>query len=83
MGNRVCNYTSERCHDFVDFKDNAALMAPMVYVGHRRDGQNLREPVRITDTKCRGISGNGLTQITRHYLANDMVYNVDFKFDEI
>jgi hypothetical protein len=74
---------SERCQDFVEFDDKAALMTPMVYVGHRRDAQNKRDSVRISDAKRRGTSDNGMTQITRYYLDNDMVYNIDFRFDEI
>jgi hypothetical protein len=74
---------SERCRDFVELDDMAGLMTKMVYVGHRRDNQNKRDSVRISDAKRRGTSDNGLTQITRHYLDNDMVYNVDFRFDEV
>ena len=74
---------SERCRDFVEIDDKAGLMTPMVYVGHRRDAQNKRDSVRISDAKRRGTSDNGMTQITRHYLDNEMVYNIDFRFEEI
>jgi len=74
---------SERCRDFVELDDKAGMMTKMVYVGHRRDNQNKRDSVRISDAKRRGTSDNGLTQITRYYIDNEMVYNIDFRFDEI
>jgi hypothetical protein len=74
---------SDKCREFVEYDDKAALMVPMVYVGHRRDSQNKRDSVRISDARRRGTSDNGLTQITRHLLDNGMVYNNDFRFEEI
>jgi len=58
-------------------------MTPMVYVEHRRDDQNKRDSVRISEAKRRGTSDYGMTRITRHYLDNNMVYNVDYKLDKI
>ena len=74
---------SQRCMNFVELDDKAELMVPMVYVGHRRDNQNKRDNVRISDAKRRGTSDNGLTQITRHLLDNGMKYRDDFVFEEI
>lgn len=74
---------SARCFEFVEVDEKAALMVPMVYVGHRRDGQRKRDSVRISDAKRRGTSDNGLTQITRHLLDNGMKYPEDFHFEEI
>ena len=74
---------SDKCREFVECGDKAALMVPMVYVGHRRDSQNKRDSVRISDARRRGTSDNGLTQFTRYLLDNGMVYNTDFRFEEI
>ncbi len=76
-------FVSERCQNFVELDDNAGLMTSMVYVRHRRDAQNKHDPMRISEAKRRGTSDNGMTQIARHYLDNEMVYNVDFRFEEI
>jgi hypothetical protein len=74
---------SQRCRDFVELDDKAGMMIQIVYVRHRRDNQNKRDSVRISDAKRRGTSDNGLTQITRYYLDTEMVYNVDLRSDEI
>ena len=74
---------SQRCIDFVELDQRAELMVPMVYVGHRRDNQNKRDSVRISDATRRGRSDNGLTQITRHLLDNGMKHRDDFVFEEI
>jgi hypothetical protein len=58
-------------------------MVPIVYDGYRRDSQNKRDFVRNSDAMRLGTSDNGVTQITRHLLDNDIVYNTDFRFEEI
>ena len=45
---------SDKCRDLVEIDDKAALMAPMVYIGHRRGSQNKRDSVRISDARWRG-----------------------------
>ncbi len=45
--------------------------------------QNKRDSVRISDAKCRCTTDNGMTQMKRHYLDNEMVYNVDIRFEKI
>ena len=77
------NPISQRCIDFAENDPKAALMVPMVYVGHRRDTQAKRDSVRISDATRRGQSDNGLTQITRHLLDAGFKHRDDFVFDEI
>ena len=74
---------SARCFEFIEADEKANLMAPMVYVGHRRDKQQKRDSVRISDARRRGTSDNGLTQITRHLLDSGLQYPADFRFEEI
>ena len=52
---------SDKCREFAEIDDTPEMMVPIVYVGHRRDSQNKRDSVRISDARRRGTSDNGLT----------------------
>lgn len=59
-----------------------ALLAPMIYIGHRRDSAVVRERVRISDARRRTRSANGLVELTRLLLGAGLTHGTDFKFDE-
>ena len=60
----------------------AALMTPMLYVGHRRDSKLVRDRVRIQHAR-RTNTTNGLTQLTTHYMGQGFRFPADFDFEEV
>ena len=74
---------SEAAIQFQNQNDKARLMTPMVYVGHRRDSQLVRDRVRISNARARPGTNNGLIELTALYLQNGFVFRTDFDFEEI
>eukprot|EP00873_Tetraselmis_striata_P025985 jgi/Tetstr1/446249/TSEL_033793.t1 len=60
------------------------LLAPMVYIGHRRDSVAVRDRVRLSDARRRARSANGLVELTRLLLGAGLSHGAggDFVFDE-
>ena len=73
---------SQGAVQFSQRDQKAAMMTPMIYVGHRRDTQIVRDRVRISHAR-RTNTTNGLTQLTTHYMAQGFRFPTDFDFDEI
>ena len=59
-----------------------ALLAPMVYIGHRRDSAIVRNRVRVSDGARRARSANGLIELVRLLLDAGLRHGNDFRFDE-
>eukprot|EP00873_Tetraselmis_striata_P039361 jgi/Tetstr1/459625/TSEL_004981.t1 len=61
-----------------------ALLAPMVYIGHRRDSVVVWDRVRLSDARRRTRSANGLVELTRLLLGAGLSHGAggDFVFDE-
>jgi hypothetical protein len=59
-----------------------ALLAPMVYIGHRRDSAIVRNQVRVSDTARRARSLSGLIELVRLLLDVASQHGNDFRFDE-
>eukprot|EP00873_Tetraselmis_striata_P019558 jgi/Tetstr1/439822/TSEL_028233.t1 len=60
------------------------LLAPMVYIVHRRDLVVVRDRVRLSDARRRTRSANGLVELARLLLGAGLSHGAggDFVFDE-
>jgi len=73
---------TQAAHDLVTTNSTVALLAPMVYIGHRRDSANVRNNVRVSDGARRARSANGLIELVRLMLGAGLRRGTDFRFDE-
>jgi hypothetical protein len=61
----------------------ATDLLPMVYIGHRRDSQDIRDKTVVSDARRRTGSTNGLNHLVRLLLDAGLKWKTDFVFDEI
>jgi hypothetical protein len=77
------NLLTQVARDLATTNPTVALLAPMVYIRHRRDSAIVRNPFRVSDGARRARSANGLIELARVMLGASLRHGNDFRFNEI